>query len=435
VSDDDFARIAIAQRFAEAPSLDPSGTSWLPLPFWIYGTAFATFGNGLGVARVVAVALGILAALLVWLAARWFGAGRVGALAAGLLAALFPWSVWLGAAPLPEVLTAGLLSLGVAGLGSDSFPRRLVAGAAVGAACFCRYEAWPIAVAFALFSALDARRTAERRWLAGAGLALAPILAWLAHGVARHGDALFFWKRVAGYRDALGGSAPLAERLFAVPLAWVREEPGLLLLAVAALAITRPASRYRRPVLSALALFAFLLAGEIGGGGPTHHAARALLPVWYLACVVAGDALGRKLTGQRDQSAAWLLLPVPLLAASWFVHGSVPHHFPDRRAAVAIGTSARELGAPALLIDTPDYSHLAVAAAYGRPGKALPVDDRDPRKPRSEDIFASRTALEAALNRHPRTWLVTSRAHQVAATNAGSVRAQNSDYLLVEPSP
>ncbi len=37
VSEDDYARIVIAQRFAAAPRLDPSGTRWLPLPFWLYG--------------------------------------------------------------------------------------------------------------------------------------------------------------------------------------------------------------------------------------------------------------------------------------------------------------------------------------------------------------------------------------------------------------
>jgi hypothetical protein len=33
VSDDDYARVVIAQRLSLA--LDPSGTSWLPFPFWL----------------------------------------------------------------------------------------------------------------------------------------------------------------------------------------------------------------------------------------------------------------------------------------------------------------------------------------------------------------------------------------------------------------
>jgi hypothetical protein len=37
VSDDDYARTVIAEQFAHAPRLDPSGTSWLPLPFWVAG--------------------------------------------------------------------------------------------------------------------------------------------------------------------------------------------------------------------------------------------------------------------------------------------------------------------------------------------------------------------------------------------------------------
>ncbi|HEX3855498.1 MAG TPA: hypothetical protein VHW01_31260, partial [Polyangiaceae bacterium] len=32
LSDDDYARISIAQRFAHTPHIDPSGTSWLPAP-------------------------------------------------------------------------------------------------------------------------------------------------------------------------------------------------------------------------------------------------------------------------------------------------------------------------------------------------------------------------------------------------------------------
>jgi len=55
VSDDDFARVTLAQAFAHAPQLDPTGTSWLPFPFWLNGGAMALFGRSLAVARGVAV--------------------------------------------------------------------------------------------------------------------------------------------------------------------------------------------------------------------------------------------------------------------------------------------------------------------------------------------------------------------------------------------
>ena len=51
VSDDDYARVTIAQSFAHAPRLDPSGTSWLPFPFWALGSVMAVFGRSLEVAR------------------------------------------------------------------------------------------------------------------------------------------------------------------------------------------------------------------------------------------------------------------------------------------------------------------------------------------------------------------------------------------------
>ena len=47
LSDDDYARVVIAQSFAHAPSLDPSGSSWLPLPFWLYGTILGLAGRAL----------------------------------------------------------------------------------------------------------------------------------------------------------------------------------------------------------------------------------------------------------------------------------------------------------------------------------------------------------------------------------------------------
>ena len=114
ISDDDFARVVIAQQWAAAPKLDPTATSWLPLPFWLNGALMAALGRSLDVARSLAFAQGLLAALLVYLAARWLLADRHTALAAGVLAAVLPWSARLGIATVPELPTAALCVLGVA---------------------------------------------------------------------------------------------------------------------------------------------------------------------------------------------------------------------------------------------------------------------------------------------------------------------------------
>ena len=53
ISDDDFARAAIAEEFARTPRLDPSGTSWLPAPFWLTGAVMAVFGRSFAVARAM----------------------------------------------------------------------------------------------------------------------------------------------------------------------------------------------------------------------------------------------------------------------------------------------------------------------------------------------------------------------------------------------
>jgi hypothetical protein len=213
VSDDDYARVVIAQRFAETPALDPSGTSWLPLPFWLYGGAFFVAGPDLGVARGVALVLGAISAVLVLIAARWLGASRVGALVAGVVAAALPHSAWLGAATVPETLSASLTALGVAAFTSDDARRRLAGAAALGAACLCRYEAWSVTAAVAVFAIAGSARKRDLERLVPAAVALAPMALWIAHGVVRHGDALFFWKRVSAYKHALGGE-PALGRIF-----------------------------------------------------------------------------------------------------------------------------------------------------------------------------------------------------------------------------
>src|SRR5258708_3062804 len=77
ISDDDYARVVIAETFAHAPKLDPSGTSWLPFPFWLTGSVMMAFGRSLPVARALAFALGVISVAPVYLAARAIGISRV----------------------------------------------------------------------------------------------------------------------------------------------------------------------------------------------------------------------------------------------------------------------------------------------------------------------------------------------------------------------
>src|SRR5262245_7983352 len=98
VSDDDFARVVIAEQWAHAPRLDPSGTSWLPWPFWVTGAALLGLGRSLLVARGIALLLGVGAALVVYVAAHWITGDRAAARAGAVIAAVFPWSARLGVA-------------------------------------------------------------------------------------------------------------------------------------------------------------------------------------------------------------------------------------------------------------------------------------------------------------------------------------------------
>lgn len=437
VSDDDYARIVIAQRFAEAPHLDPSGTSWLPLPFWVYGAAFWLLGGSLAVARVVAVLVGIASMGLLMIAARWMGAGRFGAFAGALVAALFPWSAWLGAAPLPEVPAAALSVVGMAALAQNDLRTRVLGGMAIAAACFCRYEGWPVALAFAAVSVHDALRSPSSRersgLLAAGALAVAPIAAWLLHGVFIHGDATFFWKRVAAYKNALGEPPSLSERVWSVPRAFLTGEPELALSLVLVGMNRALLRRFARPALAAGALVAFLVAGEISGGGPTHHAGRAVLPAWYLLALAVGAGIEARGAQAARHSWAWLAFALALVGLGWLYRAGTPPAFADRRDAVTIGTRARELGAPGLWIDTSDYSYLAVMAAYRRPNAAEPFDDRDPRHARAPDPFTSEAALRTRAGSRPDAWLVVTREHAPLAGRVGVVRAETPSYVLVAP--
>ena len=426
VSDDDFARVVIAEQWARAPQLDASGTSWLPAPFWMVGSAMRALGRDLAVAREAALVSGLLAALLVLQAARWMGEDRDAALGGAVLAAIFPWSARLGVATVPELLTAALTLLAAAALGGPA-RRRLWGGAALFVATLSRYEAWPVALVFALCCAAEARR-ADRGARAALGLgaltALAGPAAWMLWNHTSHGDALHFLARVAAYRQALGGGgeAGAGARFLAYPLSMVREEPELLAMLAAAAAMTAlggPALRarlkpYARPAALAVAQIAALSLAMIRDGAPTHHPERAVLMALLLAAVAAGG-LSVHLLREPGWGRPLALAAVVGLAAA-LARPRVPAEgFAERRDEAAIGAAAAAAAHPgdAILVEVADYGWLAVAAGLGRPEDVIPDRSVDPRAPREPSSFDDAGALSRRVTGSGARFVVAHAAEQV----------------------
>jgi hypothetical protein len=449
VSDDDYARAVIAEQWAHAPRWDASGTSWLPFPFWVTGAAMKLAGRDLVTARAVAVLLGLGAALLLYLAARWLGETPMVAGAAAVAATLFPWSARLGVATAPELFTAALVVLSLASLASvDGGRRRLLGGLGLLAATLSRYETWPVALVFAGLSALDARRAggrSERASLLGAAaLALAGPLVWAGWNHVAHGDALHFLARVAAYRQALGGAeGGAAGRLWAYPLAIAREEPEVVALLVAALAVTAvvggvAALRARlapwaRPAAVAAVQVAALSLAMIKDGAPTHHPERAVLAEMLLLAMIGGALAARALaSGAPRRPLALGAIAGAVALAAWSGRGARPSEdFALRRDEEAIGAAAAGICPPGerALIEVADYGYLAVTAALGRPEDALPDRSVDPRDPRRPSSFAGAAELGLRVTTSGARWVVA-RPGPPAREALGAPQAERGAWAL-----
>jgi hypothetical protein len=419
LSDDDYARLSIAQRFAQEPRIDPSGTSWLPAPFWAYGAAFRGFGSELAVARTVAIALSLAATVLVYVAARVLGTTRLAALVAAVLSCvLVPYSALLGVAALPEVPCAALSLFAAATLAVNEPALRALGGGSLFLASLSRYEAWPIAGVYAIFCLWDALRLRHAAYLACAAVSLSGPALWLTLGQLNHGDAWFFVARVTAYRRALGGSdAPLWRRLLEYPWALIWNALGLCVLFPIFLFLgqkTRSLDgpRYARCAAALLAMLAFLMLGSVRDGVPTHHAARVLLPLWFFGCVIAGreftrraiDAGGRRRVGVVVAAISCL----PLIEG---VHLPDNEGFAERALELEAGKAARRETKLGLAIDTADYGYFAVQAGFGSPRGTSVLDDHDPRRSKAPGAnpFGSSESLRRALReQHARFALLTS---------------------------
>ena len=417
ISDDDFARVTIAQAFAHRPRLDPSGTSWLPAPFWALGSVMLVFGRSLAVARWASVAMASLAAALPYLALRGTGATRGRALGAAAFAMLSPWSVWLGAATVPEAVvasaTAGAaIALGAragAGAGARAGARagagagaRAGAGAgaralfavAMFAACLSRYEPWPVAAVLAVVLARRAWTERSAGSIACVVLVAAGPLLWIGWNAYAHGDALHFFARVSRFKQSIGeGSVDTVAALLLYPRLLVTTRPDVVLAVTCAGAAAwklldreEVRARWTVPLICTAAQIAFLAYGNARDGAPAHHAERALLGATFILAAFAADVLAAAapVAWARGRAPAIGGVAVVLLGAWAFTTlralGDVPGAGPteDRAPQIARGNALRAARATELVVTPCAYEHFALIAAYGAP-------ERVETRPRADD--------------------------------------------------
>jgi len=422
VSDDDFARVVIAQKFAAAPRLDPTGTSWLPLPFWVNGGAMKVLGSSLEVARALAVVSAALAGALVAAVAVAAGLRVRRAIAASIVAAAMPWAMQLAVATVPEVPASACAAAGAIALAAASPNVRIVGALAMLASTLSRYDAWPIAIAFGLVTLVDAVRARGREralLVLAAAIAVLGPCAWSAWQWARYGDPLRYLRLVRSYRKALGAGPSLIERLIGYPYGVVEEmrEAWItgILGASSALVLERRGAldrldvAWRRPLLLALLQLVVLIAGDVRDGAPTHHPERALLGPATIVIFAAGDSVPALFA---DLSTRLKIVSATITACAlfgwiglrlhrtlgWYESAPRPREVAAGRALSALPPGTR------VLVDTRDfpggsidYGYYAVLASFGRPIDAVIDRDQDPRRPRGRSAFEDGERLRERL--------------------------------------
>jgi len=381
VSDDDYARTVIAEQFAHAPRLDPSGTSWLPAPFWIEGLAMMVLGRSLAAARAVAMILGAASVAAPYVAMRVAGMKRPAAIAATAVAMTLPWNVWLGVATVPEGWVGALLAAAVMVMPVEK-ARPWAAGAMLVAA-LSRYEAWPACGVMAVFCAWNAARdgamASRRTELMCALVAAAGPVAWMLWNAHAHGSPLHFVARVTSFRRAIGAAdAPLVDKLLGYPRALVADAPVAALLGVTGIAgLLRPELRRRWawPFGTAVAVLAFLVWGDVHDGAPTHHAARALVAVWWILVAAGVDTLGSIFARERRRGLAYAAgaLLTAATVATLLLGTSAPPGTSEadaREAQIARGLDLRARHVLHADVTPCAFEHFAMLAAWGAPERA-----------------------------------------------------------------
>ncbi len=383
VSDDDYARTVISERFAFAPSFDPSGTSWLPFPFWITGSAMMLFGRSLETATNVGIAMSALCCAAAYLALRAAQVERMPAIFTTLLAMAMPWSAWLGASSVPEGFAPQLMLVGMLAVNAPSLRARSLGAAALLAASLSRYEAWPICAVFFL-SGLNPPFSAKR--IASHAIPLLGPASWMAWNLHAHGSVTHFLTRVAAYRDAIGAAANNYSPFLFYPKALlaIGFEPILFgCFGLVVVCMRRDLrQRWAAPLFAAISMLAFLIYGESRGGAPTHHPERAMLAIAWVLIGVGIDALF--LIAARQERLLGRL--AGMLLAIWAFE-TVPSYVDApgksvdefRGPQLARGADLRARDVKKISVVPCAYEHFALIAAFGKPERVdiAPVAPKD----------------------------------------------------------
>jgi hypothetical protein len=392
ISDDDFSRVTIAQGFAHKASLDPSGTSWLPFPFWILGFGMKILGRQLDTARGLSIFFASAAAPLPWIAMRLIGLPKLRGFLAWLFAFGMPWAVWVGAATVPESFSTSLSVAAVIALGNRaddvelSRRAKIAFGAAMMAACLSRYETWPMAAVLAIALALRWWKKRDQVTMIALTLCIAGPLLWMAWNAHAHDGPLHFFRRVATYHERYGAKDSTfdAATLFPKLLLALRPEvimPGFL-LSLVALSDEDMRKRWGTALLAAWSVVVFLSIGNARDGSATHHSERALLPAFFLFAMYVADVVlipwiirDPKISVEARANApkaqktfaafitiAWL---VTLFRDADRMPGTTPSE--DRSEQLQRGDKLYRDGAQHLEVTPCSYEHFALIAAYGSP--------------------------------------------------------------------
>lgn len=446
LSDDDFARVTLAQAFSASPALDPTGSSWLPFPFWLTGTAMAVFGPTISTAKLTSLVIACASGILLYSVAR---ASRVHPSAAWLgsmLWTLVPVGVFTGAATVPELPTAALCASALLLLRSPHPHAGLLAASLLIPATLSRYEAWPVALCAIISIGIPTSHPSEFkkpqpsvgiRLLALALASLGP-LAWIAWNQVSHADPLHFHARVSSYWFAWGGDASgWWNALVVYPRSVVLDAPVLTASLAGALYWNRSRDHHKtwlRPALACLAVVVALTLAQATGGAPTHHPERALLFLWAVGWIAAADLFagptGPKGRGWDLWRALWATAVVCFLILR--TCALAPDYGMDRTSELALGTWLRQHTEGPILFAPNNYGYFAVMAALRDGDRLLLAASVDPRDGAASNPFDDADKLLDRARETRARWLVASGKYGQVARSVGEVRFELEDWTIVQ---